>query len=320
MATLIIGAGASRAISPVFKSSIGLLAEIKHLLGPDQDLRNRIISELEIRESSIITFINNLDAYEKEANRNQLTPSIDSFRYAIKNFPVFEKVRDDYDWISKIAIMFCILQWEKNYKEEVQLGSVNFNDNWVSKISKYLITSEKTKHGTLQIVTFNYDRLLEHLLNLHGYTDNSNDLVFWKRIVHVYGSINIDVIPFGYIPNSLIELKKPIEDFHTIHDFNVPNRRKLPQDWLKLTRQELAHKYISGSGKLFFMGFGFDKFNCQRIGLQPEISSKCIGNIYVEPSEIFGRGMLEASRVRSIFPYMKIAHLDCEKFIAEEIL
>lgn len=317
MATLVIGAGASIAISTEFKSGIGLLAEIKQVLGPGEVLRNRIISDLEIPESSIITFLNNLDAYEQEANRNHKTPSIDSFRYAIKNFPAFEKVRDDYDWISKMAIMFCILNWEKNYKEALHAGTLTFTDNWVNMISKYLISAAKSIHGTLHIVTFNYDRLLEHLLNLHGYLDNSNDLVFWKRIVHVYGSINIDVIPFGYMPNSLIELKKPIEDFHTIHDFNVPLRRKLPTDWLKLTRQELANKYICGSSKVFFMGFGFDEFNCQRIGLQPNLSAKFTGNIYVKPTEIFNRGISEASRVQSLLPYMKITHLDCKKFIAD---
>lgn len=149
MGTLVIGAGASMDVCNSFQSGNQLLDSIISLTTLSTEFSHRIKSDLNISENSIITFGNNLVAYKKFSEN----PSIDEFLSEVNTFPEYHNVRSDYVWIGKMAIMFCILKWENDFKNLIDSDSLDFKNTWIQKIMPYLITTaHPLPTGTLHIV------------------------------------------------------------------------------------------------------------------------------------------------------------------------
>ena len=111
-------------------------------------------------------------------------PSVDAF---------LER-RPEFLGVGKLAIAFCLMPFER--EEKLYHPDPERGEDWYEYLSVKLNSSfEEFGENKLSIITFNYDRSLEHyllnsLINLHGKTrDECAKALAQIPIVHVYGQL-----------------------------------------------------------------------------------------------------------------------------------
>ncbi len=123
-------------------------------------------------------------------------------------------------------ISYFILGFEQSFTE----SNLTSNRNWLKVYCEEIL-------GGYEILTFNYDRLVESIIN-----DRS------LSITHLYGSIGaIADIPFGSTNNDIQKLKV------ASHNFQLINSERKPIEWNHNQKFE----------KVLFLGFGYDKLNLE---------------------------------------------------------
>jgi hypothetical protein len=128
----------------------------------------------------------------REAFLKSGQPSVDAF---LERRPNFLRV-------GKLAIAYCLIPFEdeaKLYRPDLSRGG-----DWYEYLSTKLNSSfEEFGNNKLSIITFNYDRSVEHyllnsLLNLHGKEpDKCANALAQIPIVHVYGQLGKHPYPQG---------------------------------------------------------------------------------------------------------------------------
>lgn len=123
----------------------------------------------------------------------------------------------------------------------------------------------------LGVITFNYDRSLEHYLFTalkHSYdkTDaETSDKLSALPIVHVHGSLgrlpwqpardDASVVPYGHkSPTDILSAKNSIKVLHEADESSAEFER--------------ARELIVAADRVFFFGFGFHRSNLTRLGLK----------------------------------------------------
>lgn len=245
--TLVLGAGSSCAFG--FPTGLGLRKQIIDYLG-----KGAIPQLLGVSPHSMNQFINAFS--ESQLN------SIDAY---------LGRVGTDSE-VGKRLVAYALLS-----KENSATLFDDVDDHWyrymlneiVNPVSKW----EDLDLSWLSIVTFNYDRSLEHYLTVtlgRIYQKFEAD-VFEKleqlKIVHVYGSLgdyfdaSQNRIPFGNIrPESMdIFVNRAAKEI-----------RVVPEGRIDAPSFETARTLLRAAKKVYFLGFGFDKVNIERLGA-PEI-------------------------------------------------
>lgn len=323
---LITGAGASKAIYKDFGSGIELLDQISVMLTDKNDtsgFQALFTEQTNIDTSYLGTFNNNLIAYKN----NSTVKSIDEFLSEVESFPEFKNYRDNYLTIGKTAIIFKILEWEKKLKQTLDSKQVQIIDTWIGEIIKFIEENnlingyDKDKRPfqkSLQILTFNYDRVLEYCLQMHFATDvHKTKRWISNNIIHVYGAIDLEFLEFGADNSNIDCLIKYKNDIQTSYE-----RRSIEQNAVAITSTN--GRIINGSIPdilvnkpfVFVMGFSFDYFNCKNIGLQ---SNKVVANIYEDdqPSDFFRKRRVTTNRVRAMFDNILFRYKSCKDFLNE---
>ena len=141
-------------------------------------------------------------------------------------------------------------------------------DNWIQFIiAEFLADSkklEKFKKFPPQIITFNYDTLLErsivsHLVDYHKYTDEKAlEFVENLGVIHVYGKIDFfdDLLDVSFdnassIDGNFDKVRSSIENLKVVGEINSRNNN--------ITRK--LRSILSHSSNIYFLGFGFDDQN-----------------------------------------------------------
>jgi hypothetical protein len=204
----------------------------------------------------------------REAFLKSGQPSVDAF---LERRPKFLDV-------GKLAIAFCLMPFER--EEKLYHPDPHRGGDWSEYLSVKLNSSfEEFGENKLSIITFNYDRSLEHyllnsLINLHGRTRDECASALEKiPIVHVYGQLG--------------EQPYPKQGSHQYRADRVEHfiYVKTAAAGIKLYHEEAesasarACELLRGAKCVCFLGFGYHPFNIARlnIGGSFDLSTTIIG-------------------------------------------
>jgi hypothetical protein len=199
----------------------------------------------------------------REAFLKSGQPSIDAFLERRPNF---------LD-VGKLAIAYCLIPYEEESKL-YQVCNPARGEDWYQHLSVKLDTSfEKFGENRLSIITFNYDRSLEHYLltalqNLHGrYLAESAKALAQIPIIHVYGQLGPHPYPHGRKYNPHLEP----DPYHAVSE--AASGIKLLHEETSSSLEQ-ARKLLGAAERIAFLGFGYHPLNIYRIAIDTAIASK----------------------------------------------
>lgn len=242
---LILGAGASEPFG--FPTGFGLLEKVCSSLTQTYGV------------TPLLEF-----GFEKE--------DIEEFRKALlksgaSSVDAFLEDRDKFIHLGKAAMAAILLDCEK---EKNLFGETTRKYSWYQYFFNKLGPSfEEFDQNQVAIITYNYDRSLEHYLitvlsNRYGKEINECAKKLEKiPIIHLHGKLgelpserlDFTGLKYGYKVNAE-SLSKCIQGIEIIHESGEDK----PQF-------QIAHKLINAAERICFLGFGYDQTNLERLNL-----------------------------------------------------
>lgn len=205
----------------------------------------------------------------------QIAEFRDAFLYSGKNsIDAFLEHRTEFLTIGKTATAALLINYERAGK------LFDFDNSWLRYLYNRLNTSfEEFDQHQLSIVTFNYDRTVEHffftsLKNSYGRPDEEcKDALSNIPFIHLHGSLGD--LPWqgkngrDFSPHiDRDTLSVATQGIKIIHEKIDDGRDK---DF------ERAKSLMSNSKQIFLMGFGFNRTNIERLGLNELNTHKTMG-------------------------------------------
>lgn len=306
---LVLGAGASEPYG--FPVGVGLMNEVLETLSTENPKNKDLIDELVRLKFSLV----DIEAFHDALNKSGAN-SVDSFLENRMNFAN----------LGKIAITICLIRHELEdnlFKKDLR------GKSWYEFLFNKMIEDvgfDSFENNNVSIVTFNYDRSLEHFLftalrNRCGKTEDECAKKLSKiNIIHVYGKI-------GALPWQKEDEKKkrPYNNIFDIRpmDFMIrPNLLRYPilKELVEISRQiiivpenklatpefELAVGLLSSAQVIYFLGFGYHKLNLRRLKIR-DIARGNIKSPIITKGTALGLGDVERARVKT---YWKIELAD----------
>jgi len=322
---LIVGAGASKALHPKFALGFELLRQISDTVTDRSSLYNPLLSNLLLKlkfdYSTLWDFVHHLDEYMRTSE----FPSIDGYLDEISSYPEFQSVKDKFIQIGKFSIMFHILGYEAELKNSNN-GELK-DDAWVNEIAKFidennLLNSPVQNEVTLKIITFNYDRNIEHFLyNNSRFLNKKEEIKLFinNSVTHVYGKIgdliwqNVDRY-FEYGEDN----RKADKIFNEKNAIDIMYLERMDKSNVE---NNVAARWIHSeeTDKVCSFGFNFDLINYRLLSLQnlnmvtPKL--KFIANVYPHEDNEFSYRRIMANRIRNIKHNAEITYLNCTDFL-----
>jgi NAD-dependent SIR2 family protein deacetylase len=267
----------------------------------------------ELNKSIVLSLIN------EERLFQMLTTTFQNQTVEIKKFPQdlkrslrnsidqFLVNKPQYEGFGKFAITHIIKSFENDEKRHYYLD----RGDWVKYFFNQFIglNENEIRQREFQFITFNYDRSLEFLLTQafkHGFEkdDAVINRLLYERIYHIHGSLG-DLPIFSKTQRIPFNLERTAPDYcHEVYEMskniNVMYERRQP------TIDESVRDKIYIADKIFFLGFGFDKDNFNRLNIDWELVR----------GEIFATGFLkttlEMERIKKMFKDKNIVIQDCD--------
>jgi hypothetical protein len=226
-----------------------------------KQLKNRICEVFSSRTPAIRLLGDNVAPAEKflefrEAFWKSGTASVDAF---LEGRPEFLDV-------GKFAIAYCLIPFEI----EANLYSPPAGDgDWYLYLSEKLAGAfDKFGENKLSIITFNYDRSLEHYLfnslrNLHGRpVDDCIEKLAMIPIIHVYGQL-------GKIPYP----QQGCRQYLPLGEDEMPGVVVGAADGITLLHEAAsdlaeARKLLEAAKRICFLGFSYHPLNLARLKLE----------------------------------------------------
>jgi len=186
---------------------------------------------------------------------------LNSRRFSIDEFLAR---RNEFTEVGKLCIALALIPREN--KQRLLYAP---EDDWYRTLFKMMDTDFNSfGDNNLSIVTFNYDRSLEHYLihtMMHSYGKDEDECFQHLKkipIVHVHGKIGglrwCDKPARDYRGN----LKHHVDVFQAADDIIT-----ISEENRKDKEYKHAYKYISNAKKVYFMGFGYHSSNLKRLGV-----------------------------------------------------
>ena len=240
---IILGAGASKPYG--FPSGREILYDIQENLRPQRWIQ--ILRTLHIKQAVAEEFVKDL----LKSSR----PSVDAFL----------EYREEYMEVGKLAIALSLIPHEK----EGNLFRTYREEHWYEHLLNKLITQPGVfETNKLTIITFNYDRSIEHFLfealkSDFGKTDDECAILMKRiSIIHVHGKL-------GNLPWEG-------NDYRPYDDKIEPRKVKLASDQIKVIPEgEMNTKEFSTTfekmieaERIYFLGFGYNKMNLCRLKIK----------------------------------------------------
>lgn len=320
---LIVGAGASNALHPQFALGGELLQQISDRVTDRTSIHQPNLSNLyrsrNFDYSTCWQFVHHLDEYKRNAKH----PSIDEFLNEIASYPEFRNSKDKFLEIGKFAIMFHILGYEGELNKTVAGGLKE--DSWLNLVAKYIdenkiLDTHESNDYSLKIITFNYDRNIEHFLYENSRFSNRKEEIksfINNSITHVYGKI-------GYLPWQVGEpvfaygednssAEKIFSEMNSI-DIMYPDRTGRNHNESNTARNWI---HADKTARVCAFGFNFDLINyrvlyLQNIGVK---KIKLIANVYPYGDATFNDRREMASRIRGVIHDSEITYMTCTDFV-----
>ena len=248
----------------------------------------------------------------KNFQSDQVKEFVDAlFLSSRSSIDAFLEYRHEYIEIGKasIALLLCNYETHENLFDFRKRTKGCYHYLFNKLISDWKRFSE----NKVSFITFNYDRSLEHFLftslrNTFGKSKNEcAEQVHRIPIIHVHGSLGnlswqaADGIPYGAVD----------EDTNERTDKNILSAAKqikiITEDRVKSDEFQKAHQLLSESERIYFLGFGYDPINMERLGIQTLSSKARIMQLDMDgkptriASPLQGTGLgLEIAETRSI--------------------
>ncbi|SDP39963.1 hypothetical protein SAMN04488061_2856 [Filomicrobium insigne] len=251
--------------------------------------------------------------------------SIDNFLHAHADDPKIV-------WMGKLAIAQCILKAERSSHLSAQ-GSQQpltelskVEDTWLYVFFNMLHeeikkTSLEKIFENISIVTFNYDRAIEHFLKIslvNYYNIKMSDavhLVSQLRIEHPYGQVGH--LPWQSNENS-VEYGKEVDGalLHNIAS-QIRTFTERENDEMIVRTREL----IKRAEVVVFLGFSYGRMNMDLISVKPANASEVYGTSFgiSDPNKSVIHDDILRSLRNSNSPLRKInlANLTCKQFLKD---
>ncbi|MHC4558281.1 MAG: hypothetical protein ACYS80_13365 [Planctomycetota bacterium] len=229
------------------------------------------------------------------------TEEIASFRSALLNcgrtsVDAFLEYREDLLDIGKVAIAAALLPFEttdrlfSDWIPKRMDSELSKEGNWYDLLFGALadgVPFDEFHKNSLSIITFNYDRSLEHYLftslkNSYNKTgDECGEKLRKIDIVHVHGSLG----PLNW-------QSRPVDLPYVPYDSGtLPAIVKLAADNIMIVHEGIAdtpefikaRNLLLSSAKIMFLGFGYHPVNLKRLG---------IGTLEIKHNNIWGTSYL----------------------------
>jgi hypothetical protein len=313
---LIIGAGASRDLHEQFALGEELLNQILDRVTDrtsDTHYLSNLLDKLGYSKDLREDFVRHLDKYKDKYKISSKSPSIDGFIEEVSSFPKFKEEAVSFTEIAKFAIMFHILGYEGELKNS------SLKDNaWIHEVAKFIDEKKILENAhagyDLKIITFNYDRTIEHYLYNHDRFKNNKKSIkayIKKSIIHVYGKTgDLD----WQSAKDFFEFGEQNDRYQKIHD-----RKKAIMLMSTKRTKSIAAKKAAGwikhdSTKMIgAFGFGFDPINCELLFLTNLNDIGLIANIYPSTDNKAKREMED--RIRTVQKDAGLTYLSCTGFL-----
>ena len=195
-------------------------------------------------------------------------PSVDAFLERRQNFL----------GVGKLAIAFCLMPFEN--EENLYHPNPHRGGDWYEYLSEKLNSSfEEFGNNKLSIITFNYDRSLEHyllnsLIHLHGKThDECAEALDKIPIFHVYGQLG--ETPY---PKKGSQQYRPDQQNHFRYVETAADGIKLYHEEAEAASRR-ARELLGGAKRICFLGFSYNPFNVARLKARGllDLSTRVIG-------------------------------------------
>ena len=203
-----------------------------------------------------------------EIFKNSSTSSIDLFLSRNKEYYSIGK--------EIITLLLSNYEIESKFREEIKNTENDWYFYFYEALTRDIIKSEeilKLKENKVSIITFNYDRSLEHFIYeslLNSFRNKSNEIQEFMRVfkfIHVYGKLA--PLPWESMPESEKYGSIFLRDYYANYSKNLQiiyEERK--------TKTEEIIEIVKKAKKIFFLGFGYAEENLTAIGFDQPILSK----------------------------------------------
>ena len=242
---IILGAGASKPYN--FPLGVELRDEIIKIGANDRGLEATFFSQITGFDSGY------LYKFTTDLSKSGYS-SVDAF---LENRP---------EWIEigKHTIAHKLFFYEKNAK---LFPPEQPKDHWYETLWHNMMapTWEEFKLNKLQIITFNYDRSLEHYLSTilsNNYNISKEEIIPSLPIIHVHGDLGSYK---NYGNHSFENIKFAVSSIKIVHESNNSTKEF-----------KLADKIIENAKSILFIGFGYH--------IQNLIKFKLFKSYYENPS------------------------------------
>ncbi|MCK5038674.1 MAG: hypothetical protein KAS16_06195 [Thermoplasmata archaeon] len=259
----ILGAGASMPFG--FPSGDGLKDEIYNLFHREISSDSFILNKKKVERNLSIMATNGYSQTEvlEFSTRLKRTP------FTIDEFLAQD---NDYQGIGKYAISLALFPKE----EEAIYWMFNSKDvfgepNWYQYLFRLFykdVPYDEYHNQNIRFITFNYDRSLEYFL-FESYANANKDVdekiaesLLESPVIHVYGKLGSlpwedkkPSIPFGL---NLVPGKEGNKPWQDIELYTMYEKEGLVHS----STEKILHE----AENIYFLGFGFDKNNLNRLG------------------------------------------------------
>ena len=256
-----------------------------------------------------------LEGAVKEARyveTNRQLPVLEALRRALRyatplSIDALLMQRQEFVEVGKQAIAAALLPFEVNKDWSL----FPYSGDWIGHLVRAMYgDGEGAPEEAVRIVTFNYDRLLEHRLTLALSALRGVSVVeAWEAVqkipmIHVYGSLGEYVpepvygkVDWGGSASAAVNAERvnlAAQSIRLIHERGGDDA---------LTPEvETARGFISDSQRVWFLGFGYDATNVERLAVRSDNGFSVIGTAYgmTEAEMIIAKSAVRSSlRVKS---------------------
>jgi hypothetical protein len=276
---------------------------------------------------------------EKEKNRVFFETHLKPFREGLRKWAIDNKSLDSYlnqssidevgGAFGKFAIAYYIIGQEEWLMRE---NLYSFKENWIRYfLEKHLYPIKNELYNgkvPIQIVTFNYDRIIEHFLyNFLRHTPNPPVILGWEEekgsdqsrsiveqfgIVHVYGKLAD--LEWENPGGAYIRFAERNNDEGHLSLASKAIRLIAESGYGRLTEENknAIRRVVKDAKKIYFLGFGFEEEN-MKILFNDEIVDK---NNQPE-TPCIATGFNLNSLVKSRYPFVSFYDLTCSQLVMD---
>ena len=267
---------------------LGAGASVPYGFPTAAELKRRICETFAAADSRPIQFL----AQKYDHSPREFVAFTDAFRQSGRqSVDEFLEHRRDFIEVGKLAIAYCLIPYEDERK--LFTASDRGGDWYQYLFNKLNAPFEEFENNRLSVVTFNYDRSLEHYLltalrNAYGRTaEECEQLVARISIVHVYGQLS--GIPYPQ-PRSRPYIPDPEYTDHFVG--NAAAGIRILHEAEPMLGE--ANTLLTEAQMICFLGFSYHPVNVQRLALKDASSQRIVfgsalGLVDSEMSDIVGR-------------------------------